>query len=216
MTACEVFVLDVSSLAVSEGLLSRLSDDRRRKVLAFSHEAGRRLSLGAGLLLDFALSRHGLRERDAAYVYGRHGKPGLLPCGGEDGIHFNLSHSGTMAACALASCAVGVDIERTSRRVSEALIQRVCNAKEQELVHRDPLSFFDLWTAKEAVVKMTGEGISGDLAQIDLHGATTWRLPGDYAMSVCTAVPQPSVSVGLYRVEECGIVPDEGRRILRL
>lgn len=187
---CEVYLLDVSSLSVSESLLQRLSPERQAKVRAYRHEGGQKLSLGAGLLLDSALRRYGLCERKAQYSYGHHGKPHI------GGLHFNLSHSGSMAACAIAPHPVGIDLERTQRRISEALLKRVCSTREQEMVSIEPIAFFDLWTAKEAVLKMTGEGINGDLTAIDLKGVATWRLPEGYALSVCTSHPMP---VNIYR-----------------
>ena len=177
---CEIYLLDVASLVADEAAMSCLSPYRQDKVRKFKHDGGRRLSLGAGLLLDYALRRHDMSEKAAEYTFGEHGKPHI------EGVHFNLSHSGTMVACAVASCAVGIDIEKTSRRYSEALLRHVCCEAEQEQVRRDPSTFFDLWTAKEAVTKMTGTGIGVDLRNIDISKCTTWRLDEGYAMSLAT------------------------------
>ncbi|MDE7245291.1 MAG: hypothetical protein K2O18_15150 [Oscillospiraceae bacterium] len=63
------------------------------------------------------------------------------------GIHFNLSHSHGAAVCALSGAPVGVDVEvlrPAPRRLSGGL-------SDEE--------FFRLWTAQEATVKYSGEGI---------------------------------------------------------
>ena len=65
----KLYLADVRPLA-DEALFMRLlpcvSDARRAKVTAFKHEGARRLSLGAGLLLRFALRSEGLSAGEIA------------------------------------------------------------------------------------------------------------------------------------------------------
>ena len=63
-------------------------------------------------------------------------------------VHFNLSHSHGAAVCALSDAPVGIDIEvlrPAPRRLSKGM-----SGEE----------FFRLWTAQEATVKYSGEGLS--------------------------------------------------------
>jgi 4'-phosphopantetheinyl transferase len=69
---------------------------------------------------------------------------------------------------------IGVDLEKMrSMENSEQLAQRFFCASEHRLLtqaipeERDKL-FFQLWTAKEAYLKATGEGISGGLNQVEI------------------------------------------------
>ena len=50
--------------------LKLLSPYRQQKVALLKHEKDKNRSLGAGILLDHALSVYGLRERSTEYVIG--------------------------------------------------------------------------------------------------------------------------------------------------
>lgn len=84
-------------------------------------------------------------------------------------LHFNLSHSGDFVACAVDARPVGVDIE-VIRPVRTALAARVCCPEELDYAAPggtlDPVRFFALWTAKEALLKYRGTGIRGDLREV--------------------------------------------------
>jgi|GEM_PF-1561491 len=141
--------------------LSLVSPERRAKALAISHARSRALSVGAALLLDLLLIPHGHRERQQHYLVGPHGKPALalLPQ-----LHFSLSHTGTVAACAIARSPIGLDVQRPVA-VSPAVVARVCSAEEQAALQ--PLSdihrraaFARLWALKESWFKAVGTGIT--------------------------------------------------------
>jgi 4'-phosphopantetheinyl transferase len=122
---------------------------------------------------SFVITRAALRCLLARYVggdpaairfdYGAKGKPALA-----GGIEFSTTHSGDMAAFAIAQgCAVGIDLERV-RPVSHMvdIAARFFSAIEYlELMSLPPAerdaAFFRCWTRKEACVKVTGEGLSG-------------------------------------------------------
>lgn len=101
------------------------------------------------------------------------GKPYLDPRHGST-LRFNLSHSGSWALFAFAvGQEVGVDLE-THRPVDPlALAQRFfCAAEARRLrtlpIAQRPRSFFELWTAKEALAKAMGTGIAGTLNRFDV------------------------------------------------
>ena len=71
----------------------KLSPARRNKTDNYHFAEDKRLSVGAGALLDKGLSYYGLKEADVQLSYNGNGKP-FLPDFPE--IHFNLSHSGTI------------------------------------------------------------------------------------------------------------------------
>lgn len=88
------------------------------------------------------------------------GKPYLAK---EPDIHFNLSHSGEWAVCAISSSPVGVDIQHCDegrRDVASRFFHR------EEIRYLDSLpqfrrdeGFYRLWTLKESFVKATGRGL---------------------------------------------------------
>lgn len=141
-------------------ILEELSPLRREKAERCRVPRDAYASAAAGWLLDRALKKEGLCERDAVIVYGKNGKPYLK----QGGVYFNLSHSGEIAVCAVSHQEVGVDIQKI-KPVSEALVKKVCS--ERELVRLSALSkrereeeFCRLWTLKESVMKWSGEGLA--------------------------------------------------------
>jgi 4'-phosphopantetheinyl transferase len=108
-------------------------------------------------------------------VPGPHGKPGLASdLGGR--LFFNLSHAQGLAVCAVAcDHEVGIDLEFI-RSVPEAdtIASRWFSSGEQAELRSLPAAlqaraFFRVWTAKEAYLKATGEGIAESLNQIEVE-----------------------------------------------
>lgn len=97
------------------------------------------------------------------FTLGEKGKP-LLPA--HPALHFNLSHSGSLMALAVTGAGpVGVDVERidTTHRLDD-LVDRYFAPAEAAAFRalEEPLrphAFFDIWTRKEAFIKVTGEGL---------------------------------------------------------
>ncbi len=83
------------------------------------------------------------------------GKPVLS---GYPNCHFNLSHSGEWAVCALSDTPVGVDIQQ--HRAVPARVVRRFTAEEQHWLEQHPKDFFDLWVKKEAFLKAIGTGLT--------------------------------------------------------
>lgn len=88
-------------------------------------------------------------------------------------VHFNLSHSGATVVAAFSGSPVGIDIESRGRcRDFVGIARRFFHASEAAAVAQsgDEDHFLRLWTGKEAMLKLSGEGISGGLQD---------ALPGD-------------------------------------
>lgn len=75
-----------------------------------------------------------------------------------DDFYFNISHSqGVVVFAKSDDSPVGVDIE-VIRPVDDLLKQYVCNEEEYKYA-TDYEKFYEIWTAKEAIVKCNGEGL---------------------------------------------------------
>lgn len=198
----KLYLADVRPLtdgALFSKLLPTVSAARQAKVAAFKNEAARRLSLGAGLLLRFALQEAGLTA----------GEPALTACGKPffpalPDFHFSLSHSGERVLCAVSSSPIGCDIEQP-RRYDPALARRFFHPDESALLFslpeaEQPAAFFRLWTCKESFMKAIGLGLSlplsdfavclGDPPTLTQNvDARPWRLrsfcSGDYFCALC-------------------------------
>ena len=72
-------------------------------------------------------------------------------------IYFSLSHSMDLCAAAIADSPVGVDIEIYRPAYNPRLVKRCLSETEKQFFDGD---FTRLWSRKEAVAKMTGEGLT--------------------------------------------------------
>ncbi len=84
------------------------------------------------------------------------------------GIHFNLSHSGSAIVGAFSESPVGLDIESRGRcRDFVAIAQRFFHPAEADTLSAEPdeEEFLRLWTGKEAMLKLSGEGLAGGLQE---------------------------------------------------
>ena len=148
-----------------EEAMSRLSPQRREQVMRYKHEQGRRLSVAAYLLLCEGLRQeYGITE-PPVFGYLEGGKPFIE---GHSDIHFNMSHCREAAICVIAPHPVGVDVESV-RRFKEHLALYTMNDQEMEQITNDErpdIAFIRLWTMKEALLKLTGEGIRNDLKNL--------------------------------------------------
>lgn len=169
-----------------EAALPLLSEQRREQALRFRYELGRKTCAAAYLLLCEGLRReYGITEKPV-FAYGEHGKPVLVD---HPDIHFNLSHCREAAICVISDRPVGVDVESIGR-YKESLARYTMNDAELASITRHPtpaIQFTRLWTMKEAVVKLSGEGISNDMKTV-LTGhetiETTENLEKNYIYSV--------------------------------
>lgn len=145
--------------------LADVSAQRREQSLKFRHESGKRLSLAVYLLLKKGLrEEYGITE-NPVFGYLTEGKPFLLD---HPDIHFSFSHSGNVALCAISDQPVGADVE-VHRKISPSLIHYTMNADEQAQINVSPdpaMRFLYFWTRKEALLKLTAEGIRNDMKMV--------------------------------------------------
>ena len=172
--------------------LSKVSEQRREKVQKYKFSAGREQSLRAYMLLQRLLKEeYGIIE-PPVFRELENGKPVIV---GHEDIHFNMSHCKYAVACAVSNEPVGIDVERIMEKVNDDLAKYVLS--DEELKDLTPLKFTRLWTMKEAVVKLTGRGITGkeQLRPLldDFHkGNSPWQIitkefpEKKYVVSICS------------------------------
>lgn len=196
--------------------LGCLDSHRAKKARRLKAGSARKLSVGAGLLLQLAASGEDgceypvclqvsdvlcrLAERDGpveiAYRHDAGGKPDFA-----DGTrHFNLSHSGQYVCCVLDKAEVGVDIQQMRIIKKRNLVERRFSAGErtaldacEDEAERKQL-FYRIWVRKESYAKLTGEGIAAvvGLDTGELEQRVCWQehtMPGGYCMAVCQYRP---------------------------
>lgn len=154
----KIYVNDKPSDVELSHALPLLSEQRRQHVERLRREGDKRLSVAAYLLLCQALRDVYGIEEPPVFGYAPSGKPYIE---GRHDIHFNMSHCREAVAIALSDNPVGIDVERI-RHISPALCHYVLNTAEYEGVMssaKPEEAFCRLWTKKESLLKMTGEGL---------------------------------------------------------
>jgi 4'-phosphopantetheinyl transferase len=162
-----------------------LSDDERARAARARPGRGEKFTAVRGTL-RIALARElDTAPRELAIVYGEHGKPALGETPGSD-LRFNVSHTGGLAAIALARGRdVGVDVElHRPRRRLDLLARATLTPAEHARFARLPeparlAAFLDSWSAKESYSKLLGRGLglSFDELELDAVRSAIRRLP---------------------------------------
>lgn len=148
------------------------------------------------------------------FSYNKYGKPEhqRIP------FHFNWSHSGDMVALTIGEQHVGIDVEQYSTRPLFDY-KSLCTAKEllwiadqtQNKVFDEKMAFLMIWSAKEAVLKAIGTGLSIDPRHIEithdmnekcwssevsgqiLYGISTQFMQSNHSYALSWCSPKPDV-----------------------
>lgn len=175
--------------------MSLLSAEERERAARFAVDHARRNFVVTRAALRMWLSQElGVSAQAITFRYDAKGKP-FLDGGGGSVATFNVSHSGDRSLIALAnSVRVGVDIERVDDGRDLCAIARACwSPPEQKILDRaDPREaarlFYRIWTRKEAVLKASGQGITGGLQTPDVSaGLPEESSPHGFAVPLAQA-----------------------------
>ena len=153
---------DMSQITENEvqRLLPLVDAQRREMALRYKFLFGQYACLKSWTMLKELLEP--LKISDLKMDYNEHSKPYFVH---HPEVFFNLSHCKNGIAVVVDNAPVGIDIE-SFHRENEALVQRTMNADEIEVIRSascPTAAFTQLWTMKEAVVKLRGTGITDDL-----------------------------------------------------
>lgn len=216
-----IYIADVTPLeddSLYAAGLSAVSAQRREKIGRLRFAEDRRRSLGAGLLLQKALSDAKL-PRDVLIAEGAHGKPYLpdVPA-----FHFSLSHSGSTVACAVGSRELGCDVQCVGKydpRLAERFFSPHENAflKAQPTPEQEAAAFFRLWTLKESYLKATGLGLTLPLSSFSVaaeSGTAAHLTDADGVLWGLYELPQEDCCCACCICGDDGTQPPSVRKIL--
>jgi 4'-phosphopantetheinyl transferase len=162
-------------LAAGEQLqcaLDALSADERIRADEFRIEDARtRFVVARGTLRILLGSYLQMQPSDIGFTVETYTKPCLaLPTPATIDLRFNVSHSGELALIAVTTgCEVGVDVEqlREVKQMDEIALRYFHRLEIDAMTatrKKDrTAAFFRCWTAKEALLKAVGSGISAEL-----------------------------------------------------
>ena len=154
-----IYPEDFSNDRIDE-MIASLPEWRREECLRFKHRQGQ---------LENALAYHLLSDMVGCkldFLKGEHGKPMIDEGAKRKMLYFNLSHCRQAVACVVSDTGeVGIDVESLGRYkpqlaaycMSDGELQQINGAEDADA------EFTLLWTKKESLLKMTGEGITDDM-----------------------------------------------------
>ena len=141
-----------------EGLISSLpfGISEQERLCSMKNDSARRSSLASLLALRSLLPES---CDDLTILRTQNRKPYF----GSHPLHFSLSHIDGISVCAISDTPVGIDIEWLDReRNFLDVSRRFFSLDEQKLIEESltpSFDFYSLWTKKEALAKLTGEGL---------------------------------------------------------
>ncbi|WP_165798304.1 4'-phosphopantetheinyl transferase family protein [Chitinophaga costaii] len=157
----------------------------------------------------YALKKNECMTGLADIEYNSFGRPFIPGC-----VDFNISHAGHLVICGISdSGPVGVDIEYHQPVELTDFANCFSHAEWNSIQHSNGSisRFYEYWTAKEAILKANGCGLTDNLTDLEVNNRTevlfegvVWYLHkvaifADYSCSV--ACLHPHIAIEVFPVE---------------
>lgn len=154
-----------------------LSDDELIRADKFHFEIDKNRFICSRGLLRILLSIYTeISAKGINFTFNDYGKPSLSTIHNIPGLHFNLSHSKQFMSVGFVKYdLIGVDVELMKPLKDHLEIaKRFFSNSEIEQLNSFPAEkviegFYTCWTGKEAIIKLSGEGLSFPLKDFDVQ-----------------------------------------------
>lgn len=204
-------MLDVTILNLTEELsradfdklIGLVSPEKRERIERFRFFRDARNCLLGDVLARYEICRHsGIADlKQIEFSFNAYGKPQVENIAG---IHFNITHTGNLIACAVSDTPVGIDAEMIEKTSPIDITDRCFTPDEAAYIAQsgEAWAFYEVWTKKESRLKWEGTGLNKPLSSFsvfdrDLKPQTYYRnvyQTGGVICHVCTAKTEsPSV-----------------------
>lgn len=151
------FISEEKHQSLIDRYVPLFSEDSKRDILRYGRWQDAQLSLLGKVLLQYGLRTfYNITDVETGILPNK--KPYLI---GQN-LHFNISHSKDLVACAIAEYPLGIDLEFNDPEVSyfDFTSQMTSNEIREIYDSEDRAkAFFAWWTRKEAVIKAHGAGM---------------------------------------------------------
>lgn len=167
-----------------------LPREELERAARFRIESSRnRYLIGRYIVRSLASAYTGIKPEKIEIRYKKEGKPFIDET---YGMHFSISHSASLVACAVTQMRqLGVDVEKirplqnenaiAKRSFSDLELNSLSNLNKKAYLR----GFFQGWTQKEAFVKAIGDGLKRSLKTVEVScgalGSRFTRIEGDDA-----------------------------------
>lgn len=166
MQKVQLFYMNISDLSLSwHTCISKL---RLQRLNSSCQELQKKQSMGVELLLNYYALKNS-KPTPVEYAYNDLGKPYVS----DNSFYFSLAHSGNIAMCAVSEFDVGLDVE-TKKEVRLELSNKVLSKSELkrfELAKNKIDFIIEIFTAKEAYLKLTGQGLRFPMKNLCVDGS---------------------------------------------
>ena len=199
----KIYLADIASVLPRHR--EYISPQRLQKTLRYRMPDDQKRCIAGSVLLRYFLG-------DTAILDHGFGKPVA-----ENGVCFNLSHSGEWVLLAVDDRDVGCDIESVCFVDAARMGKIVFTDRECRMVETAPDKtgvFFDLWTKKEALLKCMGKGFHREAKSVEVcgdrfaDGEITYYMKtkrfADYTVSVCSVNPDFQMKVEFVDLKSIG------------
>lgn len=156
-------IKEINDPLIDFSLLQSISEDRTEKIKKYRQVDDRKRSVLAGEIINEILDSNDI-PNDKLYI-DEHGKPGA------EGIFFNISHSGKYVFGVQSDKIVGCDVEKIEKAHMNIAEKYFSRGEKEYIISSDnpDAAFFEIWTLKEAYLKMTGNGLAGGLKSFEIE-----------------------------------------------
>lgn len=190
----EVYILDYSTIPREQWqeICSRLPKWRQERALRCAGQEEQLRSIAAGCLFCYGMKERGIDFLQAEVLFGEHGKPYLNPVHGT--LHFNLSHSGNLAAAIFSDGEAGIDVQKI-KEIRHQIGKRFFSQKENQYIGEDTEKFYHIWALKESYLKAVGSGLTRPLDSFQVIPGEQMQVEdcyltlmsyGDSVIGICT------------------------------
>lgn len=153
-----------------------LDQAERRRANMFRAKRDRNRFVVAHATLRMVLAKHaGVEPHRVKIIVPPGGKPIVAGDAVSGPLHFNLSHCGQLALCAIADREVGVDLEQLEYHddMERVALHFFSDDEARILASLSGMDrtrfFFRTWVRKEAYVKASGEGLARDTTRFSVQ-----------------------------------------------
>ena len=145
--------------SIDEGLINSLSEYRQIGLKNKKQSLTRTQAIASELLLEKAASQY--YKRPLPITQNIHGKPYFE----DNKLHFNISHSGDMVACATAFSEIGLDVQEIKPYNLKFAQRFYCDEEIEDINQAEDknIAFTEIWCKKESYLKAKGLGLRIEL-----------------------------------------------------
>jgi len=169
MEKSKIYLLSLENKSLIKEKIEYLSYEEIEKSKKFFHKRDKENYLLSHIYKRELLSKHYPKISPQKWKFhtNSYGKPYISQKKYQD-VFFNISHTNSHFAMIISDKECGIDIEEEgSITIDQNILDLVLTPKEQILYKRKKVSFYTLWTLKEAYLKAIGKGLFVPLEEIE-------------------------------------------------